>query len=153
MDTLRRFCASVRQGWGRAVHFTQLRPLSQPRAAPAPAPQPSPAPAPEPQPPPVLRVLALHGGYQNAAVFDTVRTKDFQRRLAAVAEFTCLDAPILATPSDDQLRERRSWFNWASRPLPRFPRTRRGRKVTGAGCVVRMRRTRRCSSGQSLRRR
>ena len=70
----------------------------------------------------MLRVLALHGGYQNAAVFDTVRTKDFQRRLAAVAEFTCLDAPILATPSDDQLRERRSWFNWASRPpAPAFP--------------------------------
>jgi len=68
-----------------------------------------------------LRILALHGGYQNGKVFDAMRTKDLQRRLRSVAEFVCLDGPILATASPkDPLAERRSWFNWDAEDPCRF---------------------------------
>ena len=36
-----------------------------------------------------LRILALHGGYQNGPSFDTLRLKDFKRRLKDICEITC----------------------------------------------------------------
>lgn len=59
-----------------------------------------------------LKILGLHGGYQNGPIFHTLRTKDFRRRLAAELELTCLSAPILAEANEDPLLERRSWFDW-----------------------------------------
>lgn len=59
-----------------------------------------------------LLILALHGGYQNGTVFGTKRIKDLQKRLKDIAEFVSVDGPILATPADDPVDERRSWFNW-----------------------------------------
>lgn len=67
-----------------------------------------------------LRILALHGGYQNGTVFGAKRIKDLQRRLKDIAEFISIDAPILATPSDDPMDERRSWFNWDRDDPERF---------------------------------
>lgn len=59
-----------------------------------------------------LRILALHGGYQNGTVFNLKRTKDLQKKLKDIAEFVCVDGPILATRSNELIDERRSWFNW-----------------------------------------
>lgn len=67
-----------------------------------------------------LRILALHGGYQNGTIFGSKRIKDLQRRLRDIAEFVAVDGPILATPADELINERRSWFNWDEHDPERF---------------------------------
>ena len=122
-ETVQRFHAAAMAGWGRAVHFGEIRPLPRAVGWTTPSLSQSDAPEPEPEPEPEhgstpLRILALHGGYQNAAVFDAVRTKDFQRRLKDSAAFTFLDGPILATPHSERHRVRRSWFKCAATASP-----------------------------------
>ena len=59
-----------------------------------------------------LRILALHGGYQNGTIFRTRRIRDLQNKLKSIAEFVCIDGPILATPGKEPIDERRNWFSW-----------------------------------------
>ena len=67
-----------------------------------------------------LRILALHGGYQNATIFRTKRAKDLQKRLKDIAKFECIDGPILATPAENVKDERRNWFNWDENDAENF---------------------------------